>query len=194
MEKPLSEMTREELWALFPIVLVPHDDAWNEWYRGERKRLLTFLPKDVDFSINHIGSTAIGTIWAKPIVDILVEISQTASMQAVARCLAANGYICMSEEENRRSFNRGYTVKGFAKQVFHLHLRYDNDHDELYFRDYLNDHPAVAQQYERLKLSLWKQYEHDRDGYTDAKKEFVAEQTGKARRKYGDKYRTGADG
>ncbi len=72
--------------------------------------------------------------------------------------------------------------------MFHLHLRYVGDNDELYFRDYLNDNPLLAKQYEELKLSLWKKFEHDRDGYTLAKACFVAEQTAKAKKNYGNKY------
>lgn len=60
-----------------------------------------------------------------------------------------------------------------------MHLRYYGDHDELYFRDYLKGNPAAAKEYEALKLSLWKKYEHNRDAYTDAKSEFVKECTEK---------------
>lgn len=77
-----------------------------------------------------------------------------------------------------RDLNKGYTPEGFAERVFHVHLRIAGDNDELYFRDYLNAHPDVAQGYECLKLSLWKEFEHDRDGYTQAKAAFV--------RKYAD--------
>ena len=64
-------------------------------------------------------------------------------------------------------------MQGFAEKVFHLHLRYYGDNDEVYFRDYLNEHAEIAKLYEEMKLNLWKQYEHDRDGYTEAKREFV---------------------
>ena len=94
----------------------------------------------------------------------------------------------MSEDVNRKSFNRGYTNNGFAERVFHLHLRYVGDNDELYFRDYMNEHPEIAKQYENLKLSLWKQYEHDRDGYTAAKTSFIRQYTECARRDYKNRY------
>ena len=94
----------------------------------------------------------------------------------------------MSRQENRASFNRGYTEKGFAKQVFHVHVRRAGDHAELYFRDYMNAHPALAKEYEQRKLSLWKKYEHDRDAYTEAKSAFVKEYTARAREEYGDRY------
>ena len=60
----------------------------------------------------------------------------------------------MSESEGRVSLNAGYTPEGFADKVYHIHLRYQGDHDELYFRDYLRDHPQIAKDYEALKLAL----------------------------------------
>jgi GrpB-like predicted nucleotidyltransferase (UPF0157 family) len=69
----------------------------------------------------------------------------------VREVLEAGGYLCMSEGERRLSFNKGYTPDTvFAKRVFHLHLRTAGDNEELYFRDYLIDHPAVALAYENL--------------------------------------------
>ena len=187
----LSDMTLEELWELFPIFLTEHKDIWDTWYAEEQKRLAGILPPG-DIKISHIGSTAIRGIWAKPIIDILVEISASLSMDAVTELLLQNGYTHMSEQPNRRSFNRGYTRDGFAEKVFHLHLRYAGDNDEFYFRDYLNDTPLVAKQYEDLKLSLWKKFEHDRDGYTLAKTDFIAAQTAKAKKHYGHRYYAGA--
>lgn len=187
MGKALSDMTREELWELFPIILTEHREVWNEWYAEEEKRLAGFLPGST-IKISHIGSTAIHGIWAKPIVDILVELSASLPMDGVKELLIQNGYTCMWAESGRSSFNRGYTSEGFAEKVYHLHLRYEGDNDELYFRDYLNDNPLLAKQYEELKLSLWKRFEHDRDGYTYAKTSFIAEQTDKAKKLYGPRY------
>ena len=83
----------------------------------------------------------------------------------------------MSENESKISFNKGYTINGFAERVFHLHLRYYGDHDELYFLAYLKAHPDVAKEYEALKLRLWKTFAHDRDRYTAEKSEFVLHYT-----------------
>lgn len=57
----------------------------------------------------------------------------------------------MSSSESRYSFNWGYTEKGFADKVYHLHLRYEGDNDELYFRDYLNENPLYAKEYECIR-------------------------------------------
>jgi GrpB-like predicted nucleotidyltransferase (UPF0157 family) len=186
MGKKLSEMTLEELWQLFPIFLQEHQGCWNEWYCEEEKFLKNAL--SLEEKISHIGSTAIPSIWAKPIVDILVEIPQRGNLLDYKDLITNRGYICMSQEENRLSFNKGYTDDGFAERVFHLHLRCAGDNDELYFRDYLIEHLDVAKEYEALKLKLWKKYEHNRDAYTNAKTEFVKKYTEKAKVVYGNRY------
>lgn len=71
-----------------------------------------------------------------------------------------------------------------------MHLREFGDHNELYFRDYMNENPEFAKAYEQIKLSLWKPFEHDRDGYTERKTEFVRKYTQKAIEQYGkEKFR-----
>ena len=74
MGKKLEEMTREELWQIFPIQLTEHRDCWAQWYREEAQRLRALLSGQPVRRIHHIGSTAVEGIWAKPIVDILVEL------------------------------------------------------------------------------------------------------------------------
>jgi len=175
-------MTLRELWKLFPIQLSEHKEYWKDWYQEEKEFLSSFLPKDV--RIYHIGSTAINEIRAKPIIDIIVE-AKPVEPQAIYELLFRNGYLCMAQSKNRMDFNKGYTKAGFAERVFHLHVRNFGDHDELYFRDYLNDHPEAAKEYENLKMSLWKSFEYDRDGYTRMKTNFVRKYTQMAVEKYG---------
>ncbi|MBS6475426.1 MAG: GrpB family protein [Clostridiales bacterium] len=188
MEKELSEMSLEELWALFPIFLVAHNDKWKTYYDEMEAFLKDILSECQIERISHIGSTAIDGIWAKNIVDILIEISRDSDIEAAATILEANRFIRMSAAAGRISFNRGYTKTGFAEKVFHVHLRYTGDHDELYFRDYLNEYTQTAKEYEALKLRLWKQFEHNRDAYTDAKAEFIRKWTNKAKEAYAGKY------
>lgn len=90
-KKALSEMTLEELWQLFPIVLSEHRDCWEEWYREEADRLLQLLPPGKAV-LHHVGSTAIGGIRAKPIIDILLEIPRDCSMQEIKALLLRGGY------------------------------------------------------------------------------------------------------
>lgn len=187
MAKELSEMSLEELWELFPISLVEPNDSWNLLYE-EMKTTLQSILSDYPVKINHIGSTAIPGIWAKNIVDILIEILKNFDIEAVAKAIEKNGFIRMSTEERRISFNYGYTKNGFADKVYHIHLRYDGDNDELYFRDYLLEHPNVAKDYESLKLRLWKQFEHNRDAYTNAKTKFIRKWTDIAKEEYFGRY------
>ena len=181
MSKKFSEMTLEELWQLFPIILTAPDPRWNDWYAQEEALLRSVLQKEFAAGIHHIGSTSIPGIWAKPIVDILVEAAPGADLSCADETLVHAGYRCMSRSDSRRSYNKGYTEEGFAENVFHLHLTHLGERKEVIFRDYLRTHPDDAKAYEALKLSLWKPFEHDRDGYTNAKTDFVQAILDKAR-------------
>ncbi len=186
--KRLSEMTLEELWRLFPIVLTEHLACWAEWFAQETELLSQFLPAGQVVKISHIGSTAVDFIRAKPIVDILAEVRADCPLTAFRVPLEQAGYVCMSERAEQISWNKGYTENGFAARVFHLHLRHEGDHDELYFRDWLIEKPAVARQYEVLKLDLCERFRHDRDGYTAGKTAFVTAQTELAKRHFAGRY------
>ena len=74
---PLLRMSLAELWELFPIILSPFNQLWKAWFEEEKSFLQQRLPSDKVLRISHIGSTAIGEIWAKPIIDILVELDLT---------------------------------------------------------------------------------------------------------------------
>ena len=108
--------------------------------------------------ISHIGSTAVPYICAKTIFDILVEVPKESNLPDYKDLIINSGY---------------------------LHLRYAEDNDELYFREYLIEQSDVAKEYEELKLKLWKRYEYNRDAYTNAKTEFVNKYTKEARMLYG---------
>lgn len=123
MIKKLEEMSLEELWQLFPIFLVEHRSEWKDWYESEKTNLKTILGTNVIKRIEHIGSTAVPNIWAKNIVDILLEVGRIEDLARVRDLLVKNGWLVMSENPNRFSLNKGYTEQGFAEKVFHLHLR-----------------------------------------------------------------------
>lgn len=173
MNKPLSEMSLEELWELFPIFLVPHNPEWFNWFKDEEKFLTSIIPHDYLVRIDHIGSSAIREIMSKNIVDVMVVLNSIDLFPTVKKILLDNGYLLMNEEGQRMSFNKGYTPNGFANRVFHIHVRLNDDIDEIYFKNYLITHPVVAKRYEELKKELWHKYEHNRDAYTEGKSEFV---------------------
>ena len=190
MGKELSEMTLKELWELFPIFLVEHNVKWKDYYKEMEILIRKILSDYPVYRISHIGSTAISNIWSKNIIDVMIEISEgiTSDMKTIACILEKNGFIKMSTESKRISLNKGYTTKGFADKVYHIHLRYTGDNDELYFRDYLNENTEVAKEYEKLKFGLWKKYEYNRDAYTNAKSDFIRKWTKEARKKYLNRY------
>lgn len=109
---------------------------------------------------------------AKPTIDILIEISDICDIAQLKSRLINAGWIFMSYENNpelKISINKGYTPKGFAEKVFHLHVRYLGGWSELYFRDFLKINPGIAKEYGRLKLDLKEKYENNRDAYTEVK-------------------------
>ena len=163
---------------------------WKVWYEEERNTILSIVPSKSIKRISHIGSTAILRIWAKNIVDLLVEVNDRSDLDVVKEILVNSGWLCMHQTENRIVLNKGYTEQGFAEKVFHLHIRITGDYDELYFRDYLNEHEEIAKEYETLKLSLWEKFEHNRDGYTDAKTDFIKKYTDLAKSEYRGRYGT----
>lgn len=164
MKKELSEMTLEELWELFPVVLSEHREKWKQYYAEIETFLKNVLSEYPHLRISHIGSTAVDGIKAKSIVDVLVEVSEKTDLESAAKAIEKHGFICMAKEGNGRiSFNKGYTKSGFSEKVYHVHLRCQGDNDELYFRDYLNEHPQTAKEYEALKIRLCRKFEHNRD-------------------------------
>ncbi len=189
--RPLTELSLEELWRLFPIVLKEHDARYAAWYEAERANVLNAVGADNALRISHFGSTAVEGLLSKPTVDILLEMDGRCDISRLTGDLEAAGWLLMRRENAPFSlvFNKGYTPSGFAERVFHLHARYYSDWDELYFRDYLIAHPDIAREYGELKRRLLKEYEHDRDGYTEAKTEFVERHTREARRAFPGKYR-----
>lgn len=188
--KKLEDMTLEELWELFPIVLKEHSPKYAEWYEEEKQNLTELL---ADFGlqrINHIGSTSVEGLIAKPIVDILLELPEGYALDRVSELLQNTGWILMIRDDEKQTLdlNKGYTPAGFAEKVYHLHVRALGDWDELYFRDYLRKYPKAARQYEELKRSLKEKYEHNRDAYTEAKTAFVQQYSQAAREEFGTRY------
>lgn len=182
----LDKLSLEELWDLFPITFTNYNEDFKNIYLEEENNLKSLLGNYLK-RISHIGSTAIKNIKTKPIVDILIEIDFN-NKDTIKKILLNNNYILMSENAHKISFNKGYTINGYADKVFHIHIKKYGDCDELYFRDYLNNYPQKAKEYEKLKLELYEKYKPNRDLYTDGKKEFVTQIVNLAKEKYKDKY------
>ena len=188
MKRVLDKMTIKELWGLYPVALVAPKSNWKTWYREEEKELRKVLPASIIYRIEHIGSTALSNIWAKNIVDILLEVRTQDDLLRVRNIMLAHGYRCMSQGPQRISLNKGYIADSVVTRVFHLHVRLMGDHDELYFRDYLNEHPEAANAYEKLKLDLCRKFGNNKAEYIAHKTEFVAKYTALAKELYKNRY------
>lgn len=187
MRQDFSQVSDERRSELFPIILEPHNPAWSEYYIKEKEFLYNMLGDKI-VRISHIGSSSIPGIRAKPIIDILLELSLDTDIDMLSEHLLDEGYVINTPEIDVILYLKGYTPQGFEGQCYHIHVRYSGDWDELYFRDYLLIHPEVAHEYEKLKLALKELYTHDRDAYTDAKGDFIKKYTALAREEFPDRY------
>ncbi|NMA61184.1 MAG: GrpB family protein [Firmicutes bacterium] len=186
----MSELEKvKRLSKTYPIILSEYNPTWPEWYREEKGNLERLIGTENIKRISHYGSTAVPGLTAKPTIDILLEINETVDIDNLIDALPSEEYICLDEAKltiptppPHLMFLKGYLPHGFAEKVYHIHVVYPGDHDELWFRDYLIAHPEIATEYGTLKRRLFLEYEYDRDGYTEGKGEFVKRITGEARK------------
>lgn len=183
--KDISELTDADRARLYPIILCDYNPEWAEWYRDEKEIIEKAVGIENIVSLQHIGSTAVPGLKAKPTVDILLEIAPQADIAKLKAAFPYPGYICLDRQTVQTHdvllFLKGYTIQGFADKVFHIHVRYAGDWDEVHFRNYLIANPETAKEYAALKRCLKDKHTFDRDAYTNAKGEFVAKITAKAR-------------
>lgn len=165
-----------EVLAKDKIDITAYDSTWPDQASKEMRKLTAFLPNIID--IQHVGSTAISGIAAKPIIDIQIAVSSLAVMQEIAiPALQKLGYEYWYEnpDPSRLFFVKGMPPYG-EKRSHHVHIvEYDSPHwqDKIMFRDYLIAHPDIAQKYQALKIQLAENHRFDREAYTEAKGEFV---------------------
>lgn len=174
--KELHKMSLEQLGQLFPIILHDHSDTWISLYQTECNLIRSNLsPSDI-VQIDHIGSTAIPGIKAKPTIDILLQIAEHTDINTIIKIFTSLDYHINERPDNpppHLTFVKGYTPEGVKSQTYHVHIRYKGDWDEIRFRDYLINHKEYAKEYESLKLNLADRHHNDREGYTNAKTDFI---------------------
>ncbi len=173
--KSLNEMTNAELGQLFPIIITEYSDKWPGLYKAEAKLITDKLHTDI-IKIDHIGSTSIPGLKAKPTIDMLLQVAARIDIQRLKDIFESLEYSINCRPENpapHLTFVKGYTNQGFKGQAYHVHVRYRGDWDEIRFRDYLIMHKDIAKEYEALKLELAKKYPNDREAYTYSKTEWI---------------------
>jgi GrpB-like predicted nucleotidyltransferase (UPF0157 family) len=153
------------------IEIQDYDSEWPRRFRAEKDRIgeaFGGLARD----IQHVGSTAVPGLAAKPIIDILLAVEDLAETSAYVIRLEELGYtnVPHGEDAERRFFLKGMPrthhvhVVEFGGWTYRKHLL---------FRDYLLDHPPAVEEYERLKRILAKQFRDDRSRYVKGKFEFI---------------------
>ncbi len=153
------------------VKLESHTERWHQLFVEEESLLRNAIDEFV-LSIEHIGSTSVCGIAAKPILDIAIAVSDKASGEKCVAPLENIGYEFRGENGIGGRF---YFVKG-APRTHHLHmLLIDSEawRNHLLFRDFLRQNPAAAGKYDKLKRELAQKYQNDRDAYLDGKAEFV---------------------
>ncbi len=161
---------------MMKVEVVPHDPEWRDAFEAETKHVAVALSENV-VAIHHIGSTAIPDIYAKPILDLLVEVSDITEVDGQSSAMESLGYEVMGEYgiPGRRYFRKD-NQQGI--RTHHIHAFETGSAEverHLAFRDYMIAHPVDAQRYSELKRKLAEEHPQNIDGYMDGKDGFIKE-------------------
>jgi GrpB-like predicted nucleotidyltransferase (UPF0157 family) len=158
-----------------PVILAEYDPLWTDKFKIEKQNLLR-AAGEFFICIEHIGSTAIPGMIAKPTIDILAAITSLQETKSLIQAIAPMGYIYIPELEEELPERRYFYKERTHEDAFHLHVvEMDSSFwkRHIAFRDYLRAHPDEADAYAELKIMLAKEHLADRDAYTDGKSSFV---------------------
>ena len=159
------------------IYLVNPDTNWLVSAKEEIE-IIRQLLSDIINDVEHIGSTAIPNIKAKPVIDIMAGLDTLENARSCIPILENFGYSYWFDNPfpEHFFFVKGLPSKGGRGRTHHLHIvlrSSDFWEMQVKFRDYLIKNPTEVSEYENLKLELAKKHENDRDGYTNGKTEFI---------------------
>jgi GrpB-like predicted nucleotidyltransferase (UPF0157 family) len=160
-----------------PVEIVPYDPSWPSQFVLERDVLAAAVSPWLAGPIEHMGSTAVPGLAAKPVVDILAPVHGLEASQPAIRVVERLGYCHAPYEPELRHW---FCKPSFAHRTHHLHLVPIGSSQwrrPLAFRDYLRAHPEAAAAYEALKRRLATRYRLDREAYTQAKRPFIDRMT-----------------
>lgn len=157
-----------------PVWVIPYDTTWPKQFQQLARPLRNALGA-VALRIDHIGSTSIPQLAAKPVIDIQISVLDFEPLDAYRLPLEGLGYIFRADNPER---TKRYFRESPGQRRVHIHVRRAGSFSEqfaLLFRDYVRTHSEVASQYARLKVELAQQYSRveDRAAYTEAKSPFV---------------------
>lgn len=155
------------------VQVVPYQPEWALFFQEEAALLRSVLQESA-LQVEHIGSTAIAGMEAKPILDILVAVTHLAQAKTFVSAIEALGYEYLPDEPPS---DRLFFAKGpCSRRTHHLSLAEPTAtfyRSMIMFRDYLRTHTQVAEAYRRLKRELAQKYPNQRALYTEGKGPFV---------------------
>ena len=155
------------------IELVPHSAHWPQLFQAEKVALSPLLAPWLCGDIEHIGSTAVPGLLAKPVIDLMAPVvSLEASLPAID-VLTRSGYAHADYQSHAMHW---FCKPSPALRTHHLHLvPMDSGlwRERIAFREALRQSPTLAEEYGELKKRLAAQFRHDREGYTAGKTQFV---------------------
>ncbi len=158
-----------------PVIIVPYDPRWPQLFQAESELIRKQIGSYLD-ALEHVGSTAVPGLAAKPIIDIMPGLRQLSDARGCIEPLAAIGYEYVPEYENelpeRRYFRKG-PPEGRTHHVHMVETATEFWQRHLLFRDYLRIHQETAEEYEALKHRLAREHLSDRDAYTSGKTPFI---------------------
>jgi len=156
-----------------PVILEQYDPAWAAGFETERRLLLPVLEPWLVGPIEHIGSTAVPGLRAKPIIDIMAAVRDLASSMPAIEALKPLRYCYF---EYKASVMHWFCKPSDFDRTHHLHLVPFGSQlwrDRVAFRDRLRGEPAIRSAYEEIKVALAAKHREDREAYTEAKTGFV---------------------
>ncbi|MFW5799609.1 MAG: GrpB family protein [Spirochaetota bacterium] len=168
------------------IIIVPYNPKWIERYNDEKSKLMELF-KPYKVHIEHIGSTSVVNLSAKPIVDIMLGADSLSIIENKIKDLEQIGYIYKPDFESIIPERRFFVKYLNDVKSFHLHcVKFGGEfwNDKLLFRDYLRNHPEIAKKYELLKKELATKYKYDRPTYTESKSDFILHIVEKAKKEF----------
>jgi len=166
------------------VELRPYDAAWPNMFKAERRNLLAIALPGLVGRVEHFGSTAVPGLTAKPVIDMLVEVSDLERTKSeLVPLLEERGYDYLwrpTHGDDGEPFYCWFIKRdGRGERSHHLHMVESHfEHwDRLAFRDCLTERPKLASEYATLKRQLTADFPGDRIGYTQGKTEFVTRVT-----------------
>lgn len=155
-----------------PVIIKPYDPEWAEMYERLRTRLIHHVGGQV-IRVDHIGSTAVPGLAAKPVIDVQISIVDLHSMDDFKMRMISMGFVF---REDNPDLTKRYFREAVGMERTHIHVREKGSWSEqfnLLFRDYLRAHEQDCNEYAAIKNQLAQEHRTDRERYVEGKTDII---------------------